>query len=137
MENRPRSINRKASVETLEWEPWDRYFPGAPPTEGGFGGWVKVLHRPSENESGWSFLFKWVGWPGKTVRHIAVVPENSDEHVFSFAEVDGSVDAVARATYTYRSGGARHAGNFGADFTSILHYAGEPDVILSYEFIDR
>lgn len=124
-------------LATLEWEPWEGYFPGVPPCEGPFGGWVKVLHRSTEKEPGWTFLFKWTGWPGKVLRLVAIVPEGSDEHVFTFAPgVDATV-AIESAKYAYRPTGERHVGNFGEDFTMLLSFRGEPDVVLSWEFRDR
>mgnify|MGYP003582853808 CR=1 FL=1 len=132
-----RSINSIVSTDKLEWEPWDRYFPGAPPTEGEYGGWVKVLRRPEATEKGWTFLFKWVGWPGKTVRHIAIVPDDGEEHVYMVMPPINDPNFNMEGTYTFRGPGARHGGNFGADFTSFLRYTTGPDIILSYEFVDR
>ena len=135
-------LNVNLSAETIEWEPWDIYFPGAPACEGESGGWVKVLRRPDEGtapgdgERGWTFLFKWVAYPGKAVRHKAVVPDDSIEEVYMLTGAFGRSSAEEGA-YVYRGRGAPHGAEFGDDFTCVLHYDGPPDIILSYEFVDR
>ncbi|TAL75676.1 MAG: hypothetical protein EPN76_14765 [Burkholderiaceae bacterium] len=136
-EEQKRSLNHIHPVQELEWEPWELYFRGVPACEGKYGGWVKVLHRPNEYERGWTFLFKWVGWPGKTLRLIAIVPDDSNEQVYYFSEQKSATDAIENATYVYRAPGAKHSGTFGDDFLCVLSFAGETDVGLSYEFLDR
>ena len=133
-----RQKNITVPTNDLPWEPWDRYFPGAPPNEGDFGGWVKVLRKPDSEQKGWAFLFKWVGWPGKKVRVIAVVPDDSVEEVFNLNSEHGAgEDSAIAGDYIYRGRGAPHGSDFGADFVSFLRYDGEPDIIKSYKFLDR
>jgi len=131
-----KSINSTVDTTKIDWEPWDRYFPGAPPVEGEYGGWVKVLRRPQGDEKGWTFLFKWVGWPGKTVRNVAVVPDDGEEHVYTLANPSAD-PMVLEGVYTFRGPGAKHVGSFGESFASFLRYTTGPDIILSYEFLDR
>ena len=119
----------------VPWEPWDKYFPGAPPNEGEYGGWVKVLRRPEAEQRGWAFLFKWVGWPGKKVRVVALVPDDSVEEVFNLTP--GAAGDAAAGDYVCRGRGAPHGSDFGADFLSFVRYDGEPDIITSYKFMER
>jgi hypothetical protein len=131
-------IHERVLTDDLPWEPWDRYFPGAPPVEGEHGGWVKVLKRPSERDPGSTFLLKWVGYPGKKVRLTAVVPEGGDEEVYRLE--GNSSDEAGPPTvpyYLYHGPGTPHGGVYADDFVSILRYSGGPDIITSYEFIDR
>ncbi len=130
--------NTIVRTEELEWEPWSKYFPGAPEAEGPYGGWLKVLRRPSEQYKGWTFLFKWVhGWPGKTVKHVALVPPDGDEHIYMLNHSSKDLPyADMEGVYTYRGPNARHGGNFGEDFMALITYSGSPDIIVSHTFLD-
>lgn len=140
MDKRPltrQHVNDKVDSTTKEWEPWDRYFPGAPPiVDGEYGGWVKVLRSPQNEETGWTFLFKWVGHPTTKTRLKAIVPEHGEEHVYTLHGYDAN-RLFMEGIYTYRGPGALHSDVFGESFIAFLKYTDAPDTILSYDVIDK
>lgn len=134
-----KAMNTVVRTEECEWEPWANYATGAPMPEGPYGGWMKVLRRPSPEFPGWTFLFKWVhGWPGKTVKHVALVPGDGDEHIYMLNHAPGDLPyANMEGTYTYRAPHAKHGGNFSKDFMALIWYSGSPDIITSHSFVDQ
>ena len=123
--------NIRIPAAKSEWEPWDKYFPGAPENNGDHGGWVNVLRKPDETDSGWTFLFKWVGHPEHKVRVSAHVPEDSNEEVYV---IEGDFRGFDSGDYVFHGRGAPHVAVFDRDFVAVLHFDGGPDIIDSYEY---
>lgn len=130
-------VHERVLSDPIPWEPWGTYFKGAPPVDGDFGGWVKVLKRPLDHDQGSIFLFKWVGYPDKKVRLTAVVPDG-DEEVYRLDNDHTNASAPFTIRYYLHHGpGTPHGGVYSDDFVSILRYTRSPDIITSYEFLER
>lgn len=120
-------------TEAMPWEPWDRYFPGAPPNRAPAGAWCKVLrHHPETGR--FVCLLRVVPPPGRLVRIVARTRSTEEALTLSGRVYDARGRPASRkGEYVRRPPGSFHSAYYGEEVIALVAYDGEPEEILAFE----